>query len=197
VAEELRQVAARKERFVVAVAGPPGVGKTTFACELVEQLSLDSAVHVPMDGFHYDNVVLDRRNLRDCKGAPETFDYPGFRMLMQRIRSREEEIAIPVFDREADLSRGSAQLIERGVKFIIVEGNYLLLNEEPWCELSAYFDFSVFLDAPQDELARRLTTRWTKLGLSHEATEMQITRNDLPNADRIRAASRGADLYLS
>ena len=46
------------KRFVVAVEGPPGSGKSTLAERLGEQLEEGSAVVVPMDGFHFDDVVF-------------------------------------------------------------------------------------------------------------------------------------------
>ena len=67
------------------------------------------------------------------KGAPNTFDVGGIEIMLKRLLSNEEkEIAIPIFDRNIDISRNSAFIISQSVKHIIFEGNYLLLNEEPW-----------------------------------------------------------------
>ena len=62
---------------------------------------------VPMDGFHYDDAVLEARGLRARKGAPDTFDVSGFTHLLNRLRV-EAEVAIPVFDRQMELSRAGA-----------------------------------------------------------------------------------------
>jgi pantothenate kinase len=88
-----------------------------------------------MDGFHYDDRVLDQLGLRHRKGAPETFDFAGFATLLRRLKSREQNIAIPLFDRSLEISRAGAQIVGSDVKFILVEGNYLLLDEEPWSGL--------------------------------------------------------------
>ena len=107
IAAAIFKRAAGAQRFVVAIAGPPGSGKSTLAQRLNVVLPEDASAVVPMDGFHFDDVVLDSRGLRPRKGAPETFDYAGFAALLKRIRAGEPEIAIPVFDRSMELSRAS------------------------------------------------------------------------------------------
>jgi pantothenate kinase len=189
--------AAQRDRFIVGIAGAPGAGKSTLAEHLVERLPHETAKVVPMDGFHYDNTVLNQLGLRARKGAPETFDYQGFRATLERVRRIEPGIAIPLFDREADLARAGARLIESDVKFIIVEGNYLLLEEHPWTGLSEYFDLSIFLDVPRDELERRLLQRWLDLGDSEEKARHWVTTNDMPNVDRVLSRRRKEDLTLS
>lgn len=195
--DELREKAIQKQRYLVAVAGPPGAGKSTFAEELRLHLERDSAAVVPMDGFHYDNIILKQRGLLARKGAPETFDYRGFEILLRRIRDGEQEIAYPVFDRKADLARAGAGIIGQDVKFIIVEGNYLLLDEDPWSKLATLFDFSIFIDVPKAELKERLEERWRTHGLSPHDAVVRANTNDIPNADRVLAARKPPDLFLS
>ena len=123
IAAAIFKRAARARRFVVAIAGPPGSGKSTLAASLHEVLPENSSVVVPMDGFHFDDIILNQRGLRQRKGAPATFDYAGFEALLKRIRSVEPDIAIPVFDRSMELSRAGAAIIGADTKFILVEGN--------------------------------------------------------------------------
>ncbi len=138
IAAAIFKRAAKARRFMVAIAGPPGSGKSTLAANLHEVLPDNSSVVVPMDGFHFDDVVLNQRGLRQRKGAPETFDYAGFEALLKRIRAVEPDIAIPVFDRSMELSRAGAAIIGADTKFILVEGNYLLLDEPPWSGLAGH-----------------------------------------------------------
>lgn len=186
------------QRFIVAIAGPPGSGKSTLAASAAETLRLrgESVAVVPMDGFHYDDAVLRDRGLADRKGAPETFDFAGFRTLLQRIRMCEAGVAVPVFDRTMELSRAAAAVVEAQTRLILVEGNYLLLDEEPWRELEALFDLTVYLDVPRAELERRLLARWHGHGRETAAARHWVETNDLPNADRVMRTRREADIVL-
>ena len=130
-------------RVVVGVVGAPASGKSTLAERLVVRLNEAAdgrAALLPMDGYHYDDRVLNARGLRARKGAPETFDVFGLLHMLDRLkRNQEDEIAVPVFDRELEIARAGARLIPRAVSILVVEGNYLLLNEAPWSRLHAAF----------------------------------------------------------
>jgi pantothenate kinase len=194
ICEEILQRAATFQRFVVGIAGPPGAGKSTLASKLAAKLG--DAIVLPMDGFHYDNAVLDQLGLRHRKGAPETFDYRGFAAILKRIRDREPAVAIPVFDRTIDLARAGAAIVDQRTKFIVVEGNYLFY-ESPWSDLAYCFDLSIYLDVPRDELHRRLMQRWLDLGRTSEQASHWVATNDMPNVDRVIAFRRQADLTLN
>ena len=185
-------------RTIIALAGPPASGKSTAAEMIVaklNQLEPDSAAVVPMDGFHYDDMVLVARGLRPRKGAPETFDCAGFAHLMSRLAANvEKEIAVPVFDRAIEISRGSARIIPQSVKYIVTEGNYLLLNREPWLQLPRLFDMSVFLRVPKAELHRRLLLRWQSL--SPDELVAKIEGNDMINVETVLNKSGEADFTL-
>jgi pantothenate kinase len=181
-------------RFITAIAGPPGAGKSTLAKALVEALGSGARV-VPMDGFHYDDAVLIRRGLRDRKGAPETFDVQGFLHLMQRLRG-QGEVAIPVFDRAMELSRAGADIVTDADQFLVVEGNYLLLDEAPWRDLAQFFDLTVMIDVDEAELDRRLVERWAQHGKTPDAARAWIDGNDMPNIRRVTRGSRKADVDI-
>ena len=149
-----------------------------------------------MDGFHFDDAVLAARGLSSRKGAPETFDYRGFEVLLKRIRAREPDIAIPVFDRSMELSRAAAAVIDRSVGIVLVEGNYLLLDEEPWKNLASLFDMTIYVDVSREELDRRLVARWDEHGREREASRRWIDTNDMPNIDRVLQHRRPADLVI-
>jgi pantothenate kinase len=90
-----------------------------------------------------NDIILNRRGLRARKGAPDSFDFAGFETLLKRIRSGEPDIAIPVFDRSIELSRAAAEIVGANTRFILVEGNYLLLDEEPWSRLGSMLGMSL------------------------------------------------------
>jgi pantothenate kinase len=197
LAATLFRKAAGRKRLVVAIAGPPGAGKSAFAEALLPLLPEGSAAIVPMDGFHYDNAVLDGLGLRLRKGAPETFDFDGLRHLLERLRKGDADVAVPRFDRAADMARAGAAIVGADARFVFVEGNYLLLDESPWYGLAPLFDYTVWLDVPRGELERRLLQRWLDHGLSREDAQRRTFSNDLPNAERVLARRRAADTVIA
>jgi pantothenate kinase len=188
-------------RLMVAVAGPPGAGKSSFAQMLVEALSAaaaESAAVIPMDGFHYDNGLLEARGLRDRKGSPATFDVGGLRHMLLRLRVRDEaEVAIPVFDRRLEISRAGARIVAAQVRILVIEGNYLLLDREPWRQLAPLFDLTVMLRASRSALEHRLIQRWLSYGFSEAEARAKVLGNDLPNVDVVLEGSRKADFDIA
>ena len=188
------------ERAIVAIAGPPGGGKSTIAARIVDELNAvepGSAAVLGMDGFHFDDVVLVERGLRARKGAPETFDVGGLEHLLGRLRENSEpEIAVPVFDRAIEIARAGALIIPRSTRFVVVEGNYLLLNQAPWANLLRYYDMTAFLHVDASILRERLETRWRLLGFDDDEIQAKVVQNDLPNALLVRSQSQNADFLI-
>lgn len=196
IANTIQANAYDSNRYFVAIAGPPGAGKTTFSHQLECALPTGSASIVQMDGFHYDNDVLDRLSLRPRKGAPETFDFAGFISILQRLRSSEDDVAVPVFDRALDVARAGGKVIPQSVKFILVEGNYLLLREEPWRRLADLFDHKISLSVPREELERRLVSRWLEYGFNPDEASRRAGENDMRNVDRVLTGSNAPDVVV-
>lgn len=197
--EEILERAAGAARFVVAIAGPPGAGKSTLSDALAEALvsAGEKAAVLPMDGFHMDNAVLEEKGLLARKGAPETFDVRSFLATIAAVRANDGEVLVPVFDRSRELAIASARVVAADTRIILVEGNYLLLDEAPWTKLDGAFDVSIFINPGIEELERRLLKRWRDHGYDEEAARRKALGNDIPNAHRVVEHQRAADLVLA
>jgi len=136
-----------------------------------------------MDGFHLDNRILEARNMLPRKGAPETFDGPGFLRLVKALKSGEDVYA-PVFDRTRDIAIAGAVVVPAAARVVIVEGNYLMFDEAPWAELAPLWDVSVRVNVPMPELRARLIHRWLSLNYSPAVATRRAAGNDIPNAKR-------------
>jgi pantothenate kinase len=199
IAREALERAGARPRFVIALAGPPGVGKSTLSEALLAAFDThgEAAAIVPMDGFHLDNAVLEDRGDLDRKGAPFTFDADGFAALLNRLRNQaDRDVVIPVFDRLHDLSRAGGRVIPAGQRVLIAEGNYLLLDQSPWRDMADLFDMTVMLTAPAQILRTRLIRRWIDHNLTEADAVARAMHNDIPNAELVLHASRPADITL-
>jgi pantothenate kinase len=199
LAETILQRADGRQRFIVAIAGPPGAGKSTLAEALHASILRRGAYAevLPMDGFHMDNGLLQARGLLARKGAPETFDVRGFIDIIDAVRSADQEVLVPVFDRTRELAIASARAISPSTQIVLVEGNYLLLDEAPWTRLADKFDLTVFVGPSTRVLEDRLHQRWIDHGLDPDAIHTKLHGNDLPNAKRIIEKSRPADINIA
>lgn len=181
-------------RFVIALAGPPTAGKTTTAEALRHGLSPSAAV-LGLDAFHYDDAILNERGHRPRKGAPHTFDVDGYRRLLVALRNEPTAtIAVPRFDRDLELSRTAAELVGPQHQIIITEGNYLLLDQDPWAGLAPLFDLTVFLDVSIEVVESRTMQRWHDHGFTVDEAKTRYSQNDAPNARLILENSRPADM---
>ena len=198
IAAELISRAGGVKRYMVAVAGPPGAGKSTLADNLAGALQAkgESAEVLPMDGFHMDNAILIERGQLARKGIPETFDVRAFLDIVKAVRPGDQEVLVPVFDRSRELAIASARVVSPDHRFIIVEGNYLLFSQGKWAELEGMFDYSIMLAPPIEVLEERLWARWKGYDLDDKAAQAKVYENDLPNGRLILGNRRPANLTI-
>jgi pantothenate kinase len=193
-------------RVIVGITGAPGGGKSTLARGLIERLAAAppgglgpyAAALVPMDGFHLADVQLDRLGLAQRKGAPETFDADGYVALLRRLAvAGPRTVYAPGFERVLEQPIAAAVAVEPPVRLVITEGNYLLLQEDPWCQVASLLEEVWYVETDDAVRVERLVDRHVEFGKTREAAREWVLRSDEANA-RVVAATRGlADLVVT
>ncbi|QGN35623.1 nucleoside/nucleotide kinase family protein [Microlunatus sp. Gsoil 973] len=188
-----------ERRRILGIAGAPASGKSTLAAQLVERLGGQYPGRVAllgMDAFHLAQRILDRRGQAAIKGAPETFDGLGYLRLLERITQTSETVYAPVFERGIEDSIAHAVEITPDTWLIITEGNYLLLDAEPWRQLRHVVDETWFVSLEEKVRQERLLHR--HLAFGHEPTEARerTLGSDQHNAELISTRRLTPDVWI-
>jgi pantothenate kinase len=194
VAAWIREQAVESDRYLVGLTGAPGSGKSTLASQLSSELA---APVVPMDGFHLPNTVLDERGLRAVKGAPKTFAAADFVDAVARLRVALDDVWLPAFDRTVDEPVADQIRVGATARIVLVEGNYLLLADEPWARLVRQFDAVLFLDVDDDVRFERLVERHVKFGKPRDEAVDFVRTSDERNAALIGETHHRADILVT
>jgi len=159
--------------FVIGVAGSVAVGKSTTARVLREMLArwpdTPRVELVTTDGFLYPNAVLQRRNLMQRKGFPESYNRRKLLRFVAEVKSGAAEVRAPRYDHLTyDILRGD-EVVVRRPDVLIVEGLNVLqpaqLDEggRSALALSDFFDFSIYVDAHPADVRRWYVERFLRL----------------------------------
>jgi type I pantothenate kinase len=147
----------RPAPFVVAVAGSVAVGKSTTARVLAALIAhwpqQPRTALVTTDSFLYPNAVLGERGLMDRKGFPESYDRPALLHFVQAVKAGTPEVSAPVYSHQAyDILPGERQTIARPDVLILEGINVLQPDPADSLALADFIDFSVYVDAPPDDI---------------------------------------------
>lgn len=197
-----------QKRILVAVAGPPGCGKTAFATLLVAVLNGEMqgevAVLIQQDGWHYPNVYLDTHTiqhngeeiaLRQLKGSPESYDTEAAYSFFVSIKAGEQK-DYPVYSRQLHDPIPNAGSVMSNHHIVVLEGNYWLLKEDPWRQFHALFDECIFLTASSESLIDGLRQRHLRGGKTNEFIQHHMATVDLPNIERVLTNSASAQVVV-
>ena len=189
-------------RILAFLAAPPATGKSTLLQFLErltqEQDDLTRIQTFGMDGFHHPNRYLETHTilrdgveipLKSIKGAPETFDVA--RLAAKLRAAKEGATPFPVYDRRIHDVVPDALTVD--AEILLVEGNWLLLDEEPWQGLRTLADYRLRIDAAPELLRARLIARKVQGGLSEAEATAFYEASDAANVLCFAAHAGAAD----
>ncbi|KAJ4378233.1 hypothetical protein N0V86_005933 [Didymella sp. IMI 355093] len=195
-------------RFMVAVSGIPGSGKTTLAAKVSNGLNKKQAqsspatyngnpvaAFIPMDGYHLSRAQLDAmpdpQSAHARRGAAFTFDAEKFLALVKKLREpilpETRTLHAPSFDHAKKDPVADDIPIAPSVRIVIFEGNYCSLNHGPWKEAADLMDELWFVDVDFEVARERLIHRHVKAGIAQNEEEAakRADENDLVNGKEI------------
>ena len=155
--------------FIIGVAGSVAVGKSTVSRLLRELLSrwegTPKVALVTTDGFLYPNAELEKRNLMQRKGFPESYDRLALLKFVSDIKSGKQEVSAPVYSHLTyDILPGEKVTVS-SPDVLIIEGLNVLQAPGPDQDiaLSDYFDFKIYVDAESNNISKWFTNRFHAL----------------------------------
>jgi type I pantothenate kinase len=161
-----------KSPYIIGLAGSVAVGKSTTA-RILQTLLARWPDHpkvelVTTDGFLFPNQTLEERGIMHRKGFPESYDLRRLLQFLTDVKAGRREVVAPVYSHlEYDVLLDEAQVV-RQPDIMILEGINVLqvvAGAHPRRHLlvSDYFDFSIYVDAAENDIYRWFLERFQKL----------------------------------
>jgi type I pantothenate kinase len=143
--------------YIIGVAGSVAVGKSTTSRILRELLARwPNHLRVELvttDGFIYPNAYLEKHELMNRKGFPESYDLRKFIQFLSDLKSGKPELQVPIYSHhDYDILPDEFQIVDRP-DIVIVEGLNVLqvspikFEQQTRIFVSDFFDFSIYVDA--------------------------------------------------
>jgi type I pantothenate kinase len=162
-----------KTPFIIGIAGSVAVGKSTTARVLKELLarwpSSPKVDLITTDGFLYPNEVLRQENLMERKGFPESYDVGAILRFLSGIKAGLPDMRAPLYSHFTyDVLPNEFVTIDRP-DILIFEGINVLQTRDlpkdgkavPF--VSDFFDFSIYIDAPEELIHQWYVDRFMRL----------------------------------
>jgi len=193
-------------RILVFLAAPPAAGKSSLSktlAKLAETIpGMEKITVIGMDGFHrYQKYLTTHTTMRDgikipmvkVKGSPVTFDLPKMRENLKLVKSGANCFW-------PDYDRMNKDPVENGLKvdsdIVLMEGNYLLLDQDGWRDLKNLADYTIRITAEPEFLRNRLIKRKKATGVTLEEAVDFVDFSDMVNVKTCLEHTGKADLNL-
>ena len=170
---EFLEFAGAKTPFIIGVAGPVAVGKSTTARILKELLARwpnsPKVDLVTTDGFLKPNAQLEEEGLMSKKGFPESYDVAGVLRFLSAIKAGEPNVTAPSYSHFIYDVLPDQEITINKPDILIFEGINVLQSRDMPTEgesiplVSDYFDFSIYIDADENDIEDWYITRFMNL----------------------------------
>lgn len=159
--------------YIIGIAGSVAAGKSTTARVLQKLLSMTpeklNVALVTTDGFLYPNVELENRGIFNRKGFPESYDAKKLMAFLSSAKSGQKTLEVPVYSHlyydvmpnEVITIQEPDILIVEGINVLQVNSNRLLQKRRVF--VSDFFDFSIYVDASENDLRAWFLDRFLSL----------------------------------